>query len=107
MTVVSKRKYLKRYRWRNIYAMMKGGSKDLQECTDDFHGRLVVITGATSGIGYVTAREYATHGANLLMAPKTAAESNPSTSFTVVIYHCHCSQICRGLRRTPSANGTD
>ena len=37
------------------------------ECQDDFNGRLVVITGATSGIGYVTAREYASHGANLLV----------------------------------------
>ncbi len=37
------------------------------ECQDDFNGRLVTITGATSGIGYVTAREYASHGANLLV----------------------------------------
>ncbi len=37
------------------------------ECQDDFNGRLVAITGATSGIGYVTAREYASHGANLLV----------------------------------------
>jgi NAD(P)-dependent dehydrogenase (short-subunit alcohol dehydrogenase family) len=55
--------------------MMRGGSKDLQECTDDFQGRLVVITGATSGIGYVTAREYASHGANLLVINRNEEKS--------------------------------
>ena len=55
--------------------MMRGGGGDLQECTDDFEGRLVVITGATSGIGYVTAREYASHGANLLVINRSEEKS--------------------------------
>ena len=47
--------------------MLRNSKAEPLECQDDFHGRLVVITGATSGIGYVTAREYASHGANLLV----------------------------------------
>ncbi len=66
-TAMSKRKYIRQYKWSNILAMMRGGGGDLLECIDGFEGRFVVITGATSGIGYVTAREYASHGANLLM----------------------------------------
>ncbi len=72
---MSKRKYLKQYKWSNILAMMRGGGGNLQECTDDFEGRLVVITGATSGIGYVTAREYASHGADLLVINRNEEKS--------------------------------
>ena len=47
--------------------MLRNNKAQPLECQDDFNGRLVVITGATSGIGYATAREYASHGANLLV----------------------------------------
>ena len=48
-------------------AMLRNSNIEPLECQEDFKGRLVAITGATSGIGYVTAREYASHGANLLV----------------------------------------
>ena len=70
-----KMKYLKQYRWSNVWAMMKGGGKDLKECTDDFRGRLVIITGATSGIGYEAARKYAEGGANLLVINRNEEKS--------------------------------
>lgn len=63
-------KYLKQYKISNIKANIKAmlrNKAEPLECQDDFNGRLVAITGATSGIGYVTAREYASHGANLLV----------------------------------------
>ncbi|MFW9844931.1 MAG: SDR family NAD(P)-dependent oxidoreductase [Candidatus Thorarchaeota archaeon] len=69
------RRYRKQYKWSNIIAMMKGTSKELKECNDDFTGRLVLITGATSGIGYTTAREYASHGANLLLINRNEEKS--------------------------------
>ena len=63
-------KFLKQYKISdikaNIKAMLRNKAEPL-ECQNDFNGRLVAITGATSGIGYVTAREYASHGANLLV----------------------------------------
>ncbi len=54
---------------------MRGGGKELKECTDDFKGHLVVITGATSGIGYITVREYASRGANLLVINRNEEKS--------------------------------
>jgi retinol dehydrogenase-13 len=48
-------------------AMLRNSDAKPLECQEDFNGRLVAITGATSGIGYATAREYASHGANLLV----------------------------------------
>jgi retinol dehydrogenase 13 len=58
--------YFKEYQWSNIIAMVRNNRLDPKICTEDFNQKLVIITGATSGIGYHTARKYAAHGANLL-----------------------------------------
>ncbi|MBW6500393.1 MAG: SDR family NAD(P)-dependent oxidoreductase [Bacteroidales bacterium] len=68
-------KYFKEYKWSNIFAMIRNGRSDPMICSDDFAGRLVVITGATSGIGYHTARKYASHGANLLCINRNPEKS--------------------------------
>ena len=52
-------KYFKEYEWSNIFAMIKNNRLDPKICTEDFNQKLVIITGATSGIGYLTARKYA------------------------------------------------
>ncbi len=44
-------------------------------CPEDFKGGFVIITGATNGIGYVTAREYAAHGATLLLINRNEEKS--------------------------------
>lgn len=59
-------KYIKEYEWSNIFAMIKNNRRDPKICNNDCTGKLVVITGATSGIGKVTAKKYASQGANLL-----------------------------------------
>jgi retinol dehydrogenase 13 len=69
------RKYVNKYRWSNIIAMIKNGRSAPAICNDDFRDRLVVITGATSGIGYHTARKYASHGANLLCINRNPQKS--------------------------------
>ena len=48
---------------------------DPEICTDAFNDRLVVITGATSGIGYATAKKYASHGADLLCINRSEDKS--------------------------------
>lgn len=68
-------KYLKQYKWANVKAMMKNNKKDPKECNEDFTDRRVVITGATSGIGYSTTKEYAKHGANLLIINRNEEKS--------------------------------
>jgi len=59
-------KYYKEYKWSNIFAMLRNLNSEPEICADDFNNRLVVITGATSGIGYAAARKYASHGADIL-----------------------------------------
>ncbi len=68
-------KYFKEYQWSNIFAMIRNNRLDPKICTDDFKNKLVVITGATSGIGYHTARKYASCGANLLCINRNLQKS--------------------------------
>jgi NAD(P)-dependent dehydrogenase (short-subunit alcohol dehydrogenase family) len=59
-------KYFKQYEVSQIAAMIKNGKKDPLICDDRFENKLVVISGATSGIGNFTAKKYAAMGANIL-----------------------------------------
>jgi len=68
-------KYFKEYQWSNIFSMIRNNMSDPKNCIDDFTNKLVVITGATSGIGYHTARKYASHGANLLCINRNLQKS--------------------------------
>ncbi len=68
-------KYFKEYQWSNIAAMIKNNRRDPKTCTEDFKDRLVVISGATSGIGYLTARKFASHGARILCINRNEKKS--------------------------------
>jgi retinol dehydrogenase-13 len=68
-------KYFKEYKWSNIFAMLRNQKLDPEICKEDFYNRLVVITGATSGIGYATAKKYASHGADILCINRNEKKS--------------------------------
>lgn len=55
--------------------MIKNGRRDPEICHDPFAGKQVVITGATSGIGHLAARKYASMGANLLCINRSIEKS--------------------------------
>ena len=55
--------------------MLRNNRATPKKCEDDFRAKLVVITGATSGIGYFTAREYASHGANIVCINRNEEKS--------------------------------
>lgn len=55
--------------------MVRNLRLDPEICTDDCNGRFVVITGATSGIGYATAQKYASHGADVLTLNRNEQKS--------------------------------
>jgi retinol dehydrogenase-13 len=71
-------KYFKEYQWSNIFAMIRNNRSDPKICEDTFPGKLVVITGATSGIGYLTARKYASMGADLLCVNRNPEQGDRS-----------------------------
>jgi len=68
-------KYFREYEVSNISAMLRNNRLDPKIHTGDFKNRLVVISGATSGIGYYTARKYASHGADLLCINRNPQKS--------------------------------
>ncbi|MGC9358423.1 MAG: SDR family NAD(P)-dependent oxidoreductase [Anaerolineae bacterium] len=68
-------KYWGQYEWSNVWAMLKNSMAEPDTCEEDFRGKLVVITGATSGIGYYTARKYASRGAKLLTINRNEQKS--------------------------------
>ena len=55
--------------------MIRNNRLDPKICSENFDNKLVVITGATSGIGYYAARKYASHGANLLCINRNLQKS--------------------------------
>ncbi|HPT31624.1 MAG TPA: SDR family NAD(P)-dependent oxidoreductase, partial [Prolixibacteraceae bacterium] len=68
-------KYFREYEWSNIFAMIRNNKADPEICNKSSEGKLVVIMGATSGIGYHTARKYASKGANLLCINRNIIKS--------------------------------
>jgi len=68
-------KYFKQYKWSNIFAMLRNQKSNPEVCTEDFKNRLVVITGATSGIGYDAAKKFASHGADILSINRNEEKS--------------------------------
>lgn len=68
-------KYFNEYEVSNISAMIKNNRRDPRICTDDFKDRLAVITGATAGIGYLTAKKFASQGADLLCINRSEEKS--------------------------------
>ncbi len=60
---------------KNILEMLQNNRAAPDKCTDDFKNKLVVITGATSGIGYFTARKYALHGADIICINRNQEKS--------------------------------
>jgi retinol dehydrogenase 13 len=83
-------KYFKEYQWSNIFAMIRNNRLDPRICTEDFNQKLVVITGATSGIGYHTARKFASHGANLLCINRNQKKSEALRSEIEKEYGVKC-----------------
>ncbi len=69
------RRYWPQYTWSNVLAMLKNMKKDTKRCAEPFRDKLVVITGSTSGVGYHTARKYASMGAHIIMVNRNKEKS--------------------------------
>ena len=69
------RHYWPQYKWSNIFSLIKNLKEEPRRCSELFTDKLVVITGATSGVGYHTARKYASMGARLLLINRNKDKS--------------------------------
>lgn len=91
------RQYFKEYRWSNIAAMIRNNRAEPETCNSDFTGRLVVITGATSGIGYVTAGKFASRGADLLCINRNREKSELLRNEIEKKYSVRCDYLIADL----------
>jgi retinol dehydrogenase-13 len=73
--------------------MLRNQKLDPKICADDFTNRLVIITGATSGIGYVTAQKYASHGADILCINRDEEKSKELCKTLKSQYNVECNYI--------------
>jgi retinol dehydrogenase 13 len=86
-------KYQNEYKWSNIFAMIRNLKIDPKLFTDDFHHHLVVITGATSGIGLATVRKYASHGADILSINRNEKKSKELCETLTSEFGSKCSYL--------------
>jgi len=86
-------KYFKKYQWSNIFAMMRNLKASPQICKQDFHDKLVVITGATSGIGKAAAEKFASHGADILCVNRNAQKSQVLCELIGSQYGVRCDSL--------------
>jgi NAD(P)-dependent dehydrogenase (short-subunit alcohol dehydrogenase family) len=91
------KKYFKEYQWSNILAMIRNNSRKPKLCKEDFRGKLVVITGATSGIGYLTARKFASRGANLVCINRNVKKSEALKAEIEKDFNVKCDYIIADL----------
>lgn len=75
MTQGAIRRYWPQYKWSNIFRMIKNMTEEPKRCVEPFRDRQAVITGATSGVGYHTARKYASMGAGIIMINRNEEKS--------------------------------
>jgi len=92
-------KYFKEYEWSNIFAMIRNNKSDPKICDNTSEGKLVVITGATSGIGYLTARKYASMGADLICVNRNPEKSEALKKEIVGEFAVKCEYIIADLSK--------
>lgn len=79
--------------------MIRNLKLDPKICADDFHDRLVVITGATSGIGYATAKKYASNGADILCINRNKKKSKELSETLAREFGTQCSYLIADFSR--------
>lgn len=90
-------KYFKQYEVSQIVAMIKNSKKDPLICDDRFDGKLLVISGTTSGIGTSTAMKYASMGADLLCINRNEEKSIKLKAELESKYNIKCDYLIADL----------
>ena len=97
-------KYFKEYKISNVMAMIKNNAKGPKVWDDDCSGKLVVITGATSGIGYTAAIKFASKGADLICINRNQEKSESLKHEIESVYGVACDYILADLSSLEEAH---
>ena len=99
-------KYFREYKTSNIAAMIRNNRRDPDICHHDMKGKLVVISGATSGIGRAAALEYASHGAKLLCINRNPEKSEALKNEIEKTWGVECNYLLADLSRLEEIHKT-
>ena len=99
-------KYFMEYEWSNIFAMIRNNKSDPKMCDNTYNGKIVVITGATSGIGYLAARKYASMGANLICVNRNHEKSEALKKEIFGEFAVNCEYIIADLSKLDEIHST-
>ena len=69
-------RYIKEYRWADMRQMRENSRAKQLQSDVRMDGKLCVLTGGTSGVGWAAAKRLASHGARLVMVNRNAEKSN-------------------------------
>lgn len=86
-------KYFKQYKWSNIFSMLKNQKKEPKLCSSSAKNKLIVITGATSGIGLEAAKTFARQGASILSINRNEEKSKQLCSDIMSEYNVTCDYL--------------
>ncbi len=90
-------KYYRQYKWSNVYKMVKNNKLSPEICNQRAENKLVVITGATSGIGRLTAKKYASMGADILCINRNPEKSEKLKNEIENEFNVDCKYIIADL----------
>jgi len=90
-------KYWAEYEWSNIWAMFRNSRIPPKVCSNACRGKLVIITGATSGIGYAAARLFASRGADILAINRSREKSETLCAELEKEFGAHCEFLLADL----------
>ncbi len=91
--------YLKEYKWKDIFQMIRNLKKDPSICENTSKGKTVVITGATSGIGLETVKKYASMGAKIITVNRNEEKSIKLCQEISRTYNVDCSYYIADFSR--------
>ncbi|MBN2656425.1 MAG: SDR family NAD(P)-dependent oxidoreductase [Spirochaetales bacterium] len=86
-------RYFGEYNVKDMAAMIRNNKKSPEICETPFKGKFVIITGATSGIGYHTAHKYGSMGAELLLINRNREKSEKLCQNLKDAYSIKCNYL--------------
>ncbi|GAB6089126.1 SDR family NAD(P)-dependent oxidoreductase [Spirochaeta dissipatitropha] len=87
-------KYLIQYRFRDMGELIRNEKRDPLPCSETMKGKLVLITGATAGIGRETALYFAERGADLVCINRNPEKSATLEQELKQRFGCSVQSIC-------------
>lgn len=86
-------KYLKEYRWADIRQMRDNNRAGVDDSDIRLDGKLCVVTGCTSGVGWEAARRLAAYGARIVMLNRDPRKSERACQMLRDAFDADCSYL--------------